>query len=302
VKTLFFFLLLCGVSLAEDRLAVGSKAPPIDIEHWLNREPVKRFEAGKVYVIEFWATWCGPCVGQMPHLGELQERHADDLVLISVGDEDPEVIDEFLEKERDGRNLREVTDAYWLTTDPDGSVDADYMKASGMRGIPTAFVVGKTGEIEWIGHPCNIDEPIAKIIDGTWNREAFAAAKRRPPVDRAMAMGSILTKLSVGDRVTLPVTGKKAGPVWGDNLYTTDSDPAVAAVHAGLLNVGETRIVEFWIVPSPRSFGAADRNGIKSSKWGKYRSAYIMRLADPIQDLKLNAGETATITPCAVGD
>ena len=294
MKSLFVALvLMCGISLAEDRLVVGSKAPPIDIEHWLNKDPVKKFETGKVYVIEFWATWCGPCVGQMPHLGELQERHADDLVVISVGDEDPDLIDEFLEKERDGRILRDVTNAYWLTSDPDGSVDADYMKASGQRGIPTAFVVGKTGEIEWIGHPCNIDEPIAKIIDGTWNREEFAAAKRRPPVDRALA--SLLTKLSVGDRVTLPVTGKKAGSVWGDNLYTTDSDPAVAAVHAGLLKVGETRIVEFWVVPSPNSFGSSERNGIQSGKWGRYRSAYIMRLADPIQELRFNPEMPAQI-------
>jgi thiol-disulfide isomerase/thioredoxin len=289
MKSLFIALvLLSGVSLAEGRLAVGSKAPPLDIEHWLNKESVKKFETGKVYVVEFWATWCGPCVASMPHLEELQERYGQDLVVIGVGNEDPDLIDDFLERERDGRTYREITDSYWLTSDPDGSVDADYMKASGMRGIPTAFVVGKTGEIEWIGHPCNIDEPIAKIIDGTWNREAFAAAKRRPPVDRAMAMGPMLTRLSVGDRITIPVTGKKAGPVWGDNLYTTDSDPAVAAVHAGLLNVGETKIVEFWIVPSPRSFSAAERNGIQSRKWGKYRSAYIMRLADPVQDLRFN--------------
>jgi len=300
MKTVVCFLLLCACVQAEERLGIGSEAPPIDIEHWLNREPVKEFEAGKVYVVEFWATWCGPCVASMPHLAELQERHGKDLVVIGVSDEDPEVIDEFLEKERDGQILREVTDAYWLTTDPDGSVDADYMEASGMRGIPTAFVVGKTGEIEWIGHPCNIDEPIAKIIDGTWNREAFAAAKRRPPVDRLPVLG--LNRLSIGDRITIPVTGKDTGAVWGDSLYTLDSDPGTAAVHAGLLAVGETKMVEFWVVPSPNNFDGERRNGVTSRKWGKYKAAYIMRLANPIQDLRLNVGETATVTPCVVDD
>lgn len=285
MKTLVVFLLLCASVHAEGRLAVGSKAPPIDIEHWLNKERVPKFEMGKVYVVEFWATWCGPCVASMPHLKEVQERHPEDLVIIAVSDEDPDTIDEFLQRERDGKTYREITDSYWLTTDPDGSVDADYMKASGMRGIPTAFVVGKTGEIEWIGHPREIDQPIARIISGTWNREAFAAAKRRPPVDRLPVLG--LNRLSIGDRVTIPVTGKDTGAVWGDSLYTLDSDPGTAAVHAGLLAVGETKMVEFWVVPSPNHFDGERRNGVTSRKWGKYKAAYIMRLTNPIQDLML---------------
>ena len=300
MKTLSFFLLLCACVNAADRLAVGSKAPPLDIEHWLNKERVPKFEMGKVYVVEFWATWCGPCVASMPHLKELQERHAEDLVIIGVSEEDPDTIDEFLERERDGETFREITDAYWLTSDPDGSVDADYMKASGQRGIPTAFVVGKTGEIEWIGHPRDIDDPIARIINGTWNREAFAAAKRSPPVDRLPVLG--LNRLSIGDRITIPVKGKNTGAVWGDSLYTLDSDPGTAAVHAGLLAAGETKMVEFWVVPSPNHFDGERRNGVTSGKWGKYKAAYIMRLANPIQDLKLNVGETGTITLCPVGD
>ena len=288
MKSLLVFLILCASVHAEDRLVVGSKAPPIDIEHWLNKEPVEKFEAGKVYVVEFWATWCGPCIASMPHLAELQEKYSKDLVVIGVSDEEPEVIEEFLDGEYAGSTFREITDSYWLTTDPDGSVDRDYMKATGKGGIPTAFIIGKTGEIEWIGHPCNIDEPIAKIIDGTWNREAFAMQGRMPPAGRSLT--SFVLNLSIGDRVTIPVKGKKAGFVWGDNLYTLDSDPGAAAVHAGLLDVGETKLVEIWVVPSPNSFSEADRNGVRSRKWGKYKAAYIMRLADPVQNLVLKPG------------
>ena len=106
---------------------------------------------------------------------------------------------------------------------------------------------------------------------------------RMPPAGQALA----LRNLSIGDRVTIPVKGKKVGFVWGDNLYTLDSDPGAAAVHAGLLDVGETKLVEIWVVPSPNSFSEANRNGVRSRKWGKYKAAYIIRLADPIQTLKL---------------
>ena len=74
MKNLLVFLLLCASVHAEDRLVVGSKAPPIDIEHWLNKEPVERWETGKVYVVEFWATWCGPCKVSIPHLNKLHQR------------------------------------------------------------------------------------------------------------------------------------------------------------------------------------------------------------------------------------
>jgi tetratricopeptide (TPR) repeat protein len=48
------------------------------------------------------------------------------------------------------------------------------MEAASQNGIPTAFIVGKEGHIEWIGHPMEIDEPIAAVVDGSWNRKEFA--------------------------------------------------------------------------------------------------------------------------------
>lgn len=49
-------------------LKAGDPAPPLKIEKWLKSGPIERFEKGKVYVLEFWATWCPPCIASMPHL------------------------------------------------------------------------------------------------------------------------------------------------------------------------------------------------------------------------------------------
>src|SRR5947209_897878 len=58
----------------QPKLKVGDAAPPLTVTKWLSGAEVKSFEPGKVYVVEFWATWCGPCVVMMPHLGDIQEE------------------------------------------------------------------------------------------------------------------------------------------------------------------------------------------------------------------------------------
>ncbi|XZE55371.1 redoxin domain-containing protein [Planctomycetaceae bacterium SH139] len=162
-------------------LGIGSLAPAIDVEHWISAdaEPVTQFTEGNVYVIEFWATWCPPCIASMPHLAEVQEKYRDQGVrLISVSNEDLPTVTSFLERkspseENPDRTFGELTSVYSLTTDPDGSVFTDYMTAAEQSGIPTAFIVGKKGEIEWIGHPMEMDEPLEKVVSGQWDREAY---------------------------------------------------------------------------------------------------------------------------------
>lgn len=195
------------VSAADDlELTIGTEAPDLDIEHWLSNgegkfAPVTELKEGDIYVIEFWATWCPPCVASMPHLAELQKKYADQgVTIISISDEEVETIEPFLQREVQGTmhtspeteegdqtdeasaesaeeakslTYGELTSAYCLTTDPDGSVQADYMKAAGQNGIPTAFIVGKTGVVEWIGHPMQMDDPLAALVDDAWDREAF---------------------------------------------------------------------------------------------------------------------------------
>ena len=169
-------LVAASLPVAAADLTIGSPAPRPEIETWFHdREPITSFEAGKVYVIEFWATWCGPCIASMPHLKEIQERHAaDGLTVISVSDEDPAKIEAFLDREHGETTFRELTGHYHLATDPDGSMRQGYMRAADQNGIPTAFIVGKDGLIEWIGHPMRIDEPVARVLAGDWDRAAYA--------------------------------------------------------------------------------------------------------------------------------
>jgi thiol-disulfide isomerase/thioredoxin len=160
---------------AKAKLAVGDAAPPLTkVTAWLNGPEPKTFEKDKVYVLEFWATWCTPCIAAMPHLTELaKENAAKGLVVIGLTNKDPngntkESVTAFVEKNK-GTKL-----GYPVAYSDGEENYAAYMDAADQRGIPCSFVVGKTGRVEYIGHPNNLDEVLPKVLDGTWKGKADA--------------------------------------------------------------------------------------------------------------------------------
>jgi len=155
-------------------LTVGSPAPALTIEKWVKGSPVAGFEKGKVYIVEFWATWCGPCIAGMPHLSELQRQYKDKSVtVIGVTTEDPRnpltAVEAMVKDKGDGMDYTVAWDSGRKTADA-------YMKAAQQRGIPCSFVVDGKGTIAYIGHPMFLDMPLAELAAGTWDIEKGNAA------------------------------------------------------------------------------------------------------------------------------
>jgi thiol-disulfide isomerase/thioredoxin len=160
-------------------LSIGDPAPDLQVDKWITGDPVDQTLSNGVYVVEFWATWCGPCLAGMPHISELQEHHGDDATFIGVTREDAATVETFLEKKsKDDVPWRDVV-KYRLVTDLDDATNTAYMKAANQNGIPTAFIVGHDGIVEWIGHPMSIDGPLQQVVDRLWDRDAAVAEFRQ---------------------------------------------------------------------------------------------------------------------------
>jgi thiol-disulfide isomerase/thioredoxin len=84
-------LLLCVITVASHAqevrspsLNIGDAAPPLRLREWLKGSPVEQLEKGKMYVVEFWATWCGPCRSAMPHLSTLARKYREKVIVLSI--------------------------------------------------------------------------------------------------------------------------------------------------------------------------------------------------------------------------
>lgn len=90
---------------------------------------------GKVILLNFWATWCGPCVGEMPAFEKLQETYGEDLVLVAVNSgEDEETVTSFLE---------ENGYTFPVVLDPEYAVAMLYPT----DGIPYTVIIGTDGKV-----------------------------------------------------------------------------------------------------------------------------------------------------------
>lgn len=158
-------------------LSVGDSAPSIAVKKFVKGTPVTSFQKGKLYVVEFWATWCGPCKVSIPHLTELQKKYKDvTFIGVSVFEQSQTGVEPFVKSMGDKMDYRVALDSIPEGKNGQGGVMATtWMEAAEQPGIPTAFVVDKEGKLAWIGHPMAMEEPLKKIVAGKWDLKAAAA-------------------------------------------------------------------------------------------------------------------------------
>ena len=164
-------------------LGVGDPAPAFQYDEWIKGDRIDSLAKGKVHVVEFWATWCGPCIAAMPHLSEIQKRHPEVVVLSVAASERGESEGAKIEKVKKFVADKGDTMSYRVLYVGDREkMSKPWMQAAGQNGIPCSFIVDQSGNVAWIGHPMSMDEPLAKIVEGKFDIES---EKKRAATERA---------------------------------------------------------------------------------------------------------------------
>jgi thiol-disulfide isomerase/thioredoxin len=153
---------------AGPRLKVGDPAPKIQTGKWVQGDPVKDFEKGKAYIVEFWATWCPPCRASIPHLNEIYQKYKDKGLIVigqNCSERDENRVAPFVKQMGDKMTYRVALDD--KRSAAEGQMSKTWMEAAGQEGIPTAFLVDTKGKIAWIGHPMELkDSVIESALSG----------------------------------------------------------------------------------------------------------------------------------------
>jgi len=159
---------------------LGDAAAPLEIAEWVKGDPVDlaALKGRNIVVVEFWATWCGPCRVSIPHLTEMQKKFQDrGVIFVGVSDETPAKVKPFVD------NMGEKMD-YTVAVDKNRMTSAGYMGAYGVNGIPHAFVVDKEGRVAWHGHPMSgLEKVLESLAQQTFD---LTVEKKRDAAQRKL--------------------------------------------------------------------------------------------------------------------
>jgi thiol-disulfide isomerase/thioredoxin len=229
--------------VSAEPLGPGIKAPELKVANIVKGKAVNLKKG--VHVIEFWATWCGPCKVSIPHLTELAKKYEGkvDFTGVSVwerGDNQLDQVNKFVTEYGDKM-------AYNVAWDGEAKfMSTNWMEAAGQNGIPASFLV-KDGQVVWVGHPMGgLDTAIDQVLAGTFD---LTKAKEEFAKQAAMA----------ADQAKQAAERRKAMKPLNDAIAAKDGDAVLKAIdeiaalekmrpyyrYAALAQIGDARATEY---------------------------------------------------------
>jgi thiol-disulfide isomerase/thioredoxin len=193
-------LVCCALSAPGEGPEIGKPAPPLNLAKILQApsDASAKWEAlrEKVVVVDFWATWCGPCRKSIPHWNELVDAFKGQPVqFIAITDENEQVVEAFLKK---------TPIHAWIGLDGLGKPMRDIY---GIEGIPTTVLVNKKGIVVAVTHPATLQaKHITEILET--DRSSLP-----PPVARPAAASEDDAGATVPVKAVFEVSARRSGPV-----------------------------------------------------------------------------------------
>jgi thiol-disulfide isomerase/thioredoxin len=205
---------------AETPLSVGDLAPPLVIERWIRGGPIERLHPGTVYVLDFAAPWCAPCMALLPHMSAVQDRFAAHGVrVVAVFGPDTagtttSQVEAIVAAAGDQVRIEVAYDARDSRTEPaldafHGQTTRAYLERAELEGIPATFVVDGAGRVAWIGLPSQVAGVVEQVVAGAWDmkrageryRAGRAAESRLLQFKADLAAGRIAVAMAEARRL-----------------------------------------------------------------------------------------------------
>lgn len=177
-KILLIIITLLGSNVAssQNELVVGKMAPNINITDYIFNTPSDKNFKNKFILLEFWATWCGPCLEEVPSLNKLQEKFKSkkDFVFISITNEKPDKV---------LRTLKRIPFNSIVVSDQTGKTFKNFIEdKDGSYSIPKTILIDNKGIVKWIGSPYDLND---LILDKFINMKGLSvldnSINNRPP-------------------------------------------------------------------------------------------------------------------------